>query len=62
MQRRATYKRQAWSLVGNERARDEYGRWVQGSVRGEKDAWPFDPDFASDVALFGEGEYYPKKL
>ena len=57
-----TYKRQAWSLVGNERAGGDYGRWVQGPVRGEEDAWPFASDFASDVALLGEGEYYPKTM
>lgn len=57
-----TYKRQAWSLVGRERAGGDHGRWVQGPVRGEEDAWPFASDFASDVALLGEGEYYPKTM
>lgn len=57
-----TYKRQAWSLVGNERTGGDYGRWVQGPVRGEEDAWPFASDFASDLALLGEGEYYPKTM
>jgi len=57
-----TYKRQAWSLVGNERAGGEYGRYVQGPVQGEEEAWPFASDFSSDVSLLGEGEYYPKTM
>ena len=57
-----TYKRQAYSLVGNERVGGEFGRFVQGPVEGEEDDWPFDSDFRSDVALLGEGEYYPKTL
>ena len=57
-----TYRRQAYSLVGNERVGGEYGRFVQGPVRGEEEAWPFDSDFRSDVSLLAEGEYYPKTL
>ncbi len=57
-----TYKRQAWSLVGNERAGGEFGRFVQGPLVGEEDDWPFASDFRSDTALLGEGEYYPKTL
>jgi hypothetical protein len=57
-----TYKRQAWSLVGNERVGGEFGRFVQGPVEGEEDDWPFVSDFRSDTAILGEGEYYPKTL
>ena len=57
-----TYKRQAWSLVGNERLGGAYGRFAQGPLAGEEDAWPFDSDFSSDLALLGEGEYYPNTL
>ena len=57
-----TYKRQAWSLVGNERVGGELGRFAQGPVLGEEDDWPFASDFRSDVLLLGEGEYYPKTM
>ena len=57
-----TYKRQAWSLVGNERVGGEYGRFVQGPLEGEEDEWPFASDFGSDLAVLGEGEYYPATL
>lgn len=57
-----TYRRQAWSLIGDERVGGEFGRYAQGPVKGEEDDWPFDSDFASDVALLGEGEYYPKTM
>lgn len=57
-----TYKRQAWSLVGNERVGGEFGRFVQQPLEGEEADWPFDSDFRSDIALIGEGEYYPKTL
>jgi hypothetical protein len=57
-----TYKRQAWSLLGQERIGGEFGRFVQGPVEGEEDEWPFDSDFRSDVAVLGEGEYHPKTL
>jgi hypothetical protein len=57
-----TYKRQAWSLVGNERVGGSYGRFVQGPLEGEEDDWPFVSDFRSDTALLGEGEYYPNTM
>jgi hypothetical protein len=57
-----TYKRQAWSLVGNERVGGEFGRFAQGPLPGEEDDWPFVSDFHSDTALLVEGEYYPKTL
>jgi hypothetical protein len=57
-----TYKRQAWSLVGNERVGGEFGRFAQGPLPGEEDDWPFVSDFHSDTALLAEGEYYPKTL
>ncbi len=57
-----TYKRQAWSLVGNERVGGEFGLFVQGPLQGEEDQWPFLSDFSSDVDLLGEGQYYPKTM
>lgn len=55
-----TYKRQAWSLVGAERAAgNPYACWVQGPLAGEEADWPFTSDFSSEVALLGPGEYYP---
>jgi hypothetical protein len=57
-----TYKRQAWSLVSNERVGGDFGRFVQGPVEGEEDDWPFDSDFRSDVSMLAEGAYYPKTL
>lgn len=57
-----TYKRQAWSLVGNARVGGEYGQFVQGPLVGEEDAWPFDSDFWSDVSNVATGEYYPKTM
>jgi hypothetical protein len=57
-----TYRRQAYSLVGNERVGGKFGRFVQGPVRGEEADWPFDSDFRSEVSQLGAGEYYPKTL
>ena len=57
-----TYKRQAWSLVGNERVGGEFGRWVQAPVEGEEADWPFTSDFFSDVSQLDAGAYYPKTL
>lgn len=57
-----TYRRQAYSLVGAERVGGEFGRFAQGPLRGEEDTWPFASDFRSDVAVLGEGEYYPRTL
>jgi hypothetical protein len=57
-----TYKRQAWSLVGQDRVGGTFGRFAQGPAQGEEADWPFDSDFGSDVGMLGEGEYYPKTL
>ena len=58
-----TYKRQAWSLVGNERVGGEFGRFVQGPLEGEEDDWPFVSDFQLRHPAFSdEGEYYPKTM
>jgi hypothetical protein len=57
-----TYRRQAYSLVSEERIGGEVGRFAQGPVQGEEDDWPFDSDFRSQVAVLSEGEYYPKTL
>jgi hypothetical protein len=57
-----TYKRQAWSLVGNERVGGEFGLFVQAPLQGEEDDWPFPSDFHSDVDLLSEGEYYPRTM
>jgi hypothetical protein len=57
-----TYKRQAWSLLGNDRVGGEFGRFIQGPLEGEEDNWPFVSDFRSDTALLKEGEYYPKTM
>ena len=57
-----TYKRQAWSMVSNERVGGEFGRFVQGPLVGEEADWPFASDFRSDIAMLGEGEYYPATM
>ena len=57
-----TYKRQAWSMIGNERVGGEFGRFVQGPIEGEEEAWPFESDFRSDVSILSEGQYYPKTM
>jgi hypothetical protein len=57
-----TYKRQAWSAVSNERVGGEFGRFVQGPLKGEEDEWPFASDFRSDVAMLEAGDYYPATL
>lgn len=57
-----TYKRQAWSLIGNERVGGERGRFAQGPLPGEEDAWPFESDFTTDVMKLEPGQYYPKTL
>lgn len=55
-----TYKRQAWSLVGNEAAGDsERGRLMQFGV---DDSWPFEGDFNRDTAAIPPGTYYPKTI
>ena len=58
-----TYKRQAWSLVGNERAGGgEFGRFNQVPAAGEEAAWPFASNFEADVARTRPGEYYPRTI
>ncbi len=57
-----TYKRQAWSLVGNERVGGERGRFAQSPLPGEEAAWPFESDFVTDVMKLDPGQYYPKTL
>ena len=57
-----TYKRQAWSLVGNERVGGDYGRWAQAPLEGEEADWPFESDFRSDVEMVEVGGYYPKTI
>jgi hypothetical protein len=57
-----TYKRQAWSLVGNERVGGEMGRFAQAPLPGEEDDWPFDSSFDADIARLEPGQYYPKTL
>ena len=58
-----TYKRQAWSLVGSERAGGgELSRFNQAPAPGEEADWPFDSDFDTDVAALQPGQYYPKTL
>jgi hypothetical protein len=57
-----TYKRQAWSLVGNERVGGERGRFAQSPLPGEEANWPFETDFMGDVEKLEPGEYYPKTL
>lgn len=52
------YKRQAWSLVGNEAADGgELGRFLQFGI---DDSWPFDGDFNRDRAAVEPGDYYPR--
>jgi hypothetical protein len=58
-----TYKRQAWSLVGNERVGGgELGRFNQVPLAGEDESWPFLSNFDADVAKLQPGEYYPKTM
>ena len=58
-----TYKRQAWSLVGNERAGGgELGRFNQIPVAGEEAEWPFASNFDADVSQLEPGEYYPRTI
>ena len=58
-----TYKRQAWSLVGNERVGGgELGRFNQIPLPGEEERWPFLSNFDADVANLQPGEYYPKTM
>jgi hypothetical protein len=57
-----TYKRQAWSLVGNERVGGERGRFAQSPLPGEEAAWPFESDFTTDVFKLEPGQYYPRTM
>ena len=58
-----TYKRQAWSLVGNERVGGgDLGRFAQNPLPGEEADWPFASSFDADVAKLGPGEYYPNTM
>lgn len=58
-----TYKRQAWSLVGNEAAGGgEMGRFNQWPAEGAEADWPFDSDFQRDAGTTPAGDYYPKTL
>ena len=58
-----TYKRQAWSLVGNENAGGgELGRFNQGPLPGAEADWPFDSDFTAESSATPAGDYYPKTL
>jgi tetratricopeptide (TPR) repeat protein len=55
-----TYKRQAWSLVGNERVGGgEFGRFTQVPLPGEEADWPFAGNFDADVNALEPGQYYP---
>jgi hypothetical protein len=55
-----TYKRQAWSLIGRERVEGEWGLFMQSPS--PDDDWPFDNDFAGDIAKLDKGEYFPKTM
>ncbi len=58
-----TYKRQAWSLVGNEAAGGgEMGRFNQGPLPGAEADWPFAGTFTSETANTPAGDYYPKTM
>jgi hypothetical protein len=58
-----TYKRQAWSLVGNEQLGGGVaGRFNQGPLPGREHEWPFPGSFRDDVAAMEPGQYYPKTL
>jgi hypothetical protein len=58
-----TYKRQAWSLVGNERVGGgDMGRFVQAPLPGEEADWPFDGNFTDDAGSTPAGDYYPRTL
>ncbi len=58
-----TYKRQAWSLVGNENAGGgELGRFNQGPLPGAEADWPFDGNFTAETSRTPAGDYYPKTM
>ena len=56
-----TYKRQAWSLVGNEQIGGGVaGRFNQGPLPGREDEWPFPSSFRDDVAAHGRRRVLPE--
>jgi hypothetical protein len=57
-----TYKRQAYSLLGNERIGGEFGRFNQAPAPGEEAGWPFESDFYREISKLAPGQYYPKTL
>lgn len=57
-----TYKRQAWSMVGNERDGGEFGHFSQGPVDDNDTSWPFDTSFDADVGQLEPGQYYPATM
>lgn len=58
-----TYKRQAWSLVGNEKAGGgEMGRFNQGPLPGEEADWPFEGNFMDEAGSTPAADYYPQTL
>jgi hypothetical protein len=58
-----TYKRQAWSVVGNEQAGGgEMGRFNQGPLPGAEADWPFEGNFADEAGSTPAGDYYPQTL
>jgi len=57
-----TYKRQAWSLIGNERVGGDWGRFAQVPVPGHEAEWPFISNFDADVNALEMGQYYPKTM
>jgi len=58
-----TYKRQAWSLVGNEEAGGgEMGRFNQGPLPGAEDDWPFAGNFVAESSATPAGDYYPATM
>lgn len=58
-----TYKRQAWSLVGNEAAGGgELGRFNQGPLPGKEADWPFEGNFTAESSATPAGNYYPNTM
>lgn len=58
-----TYKRQAWSLVGNENAGGgEMGLFNQGPLPGGEADWPFEGNFTAESAKTPAGDYYPNTM
>jgi tetratricopeptide (TPR) repeat protein len=58
-----TYKRQAWSLVGNENAGGgEMGRFNQGPLPGAEADWPFEGNFMAESSATPAGDYYPNTM